>query len=405
MKGLWSIFSELFRISLFVIGGGYSILMVSDRRFAKLGWIREGELLDHLPVFQTIPGLIATHTAVYIGRKRAGIPGAVTGVVAVAIPAIAIFTAVSLCYKMIPLGNPWLESSFIGLRSALTGIIAATIIKSWRKSLPDAFAYSLMIGGVMAIGYFHVHIAAVLVLAMLLGLTVEGATRTLGLRLSSKQSFSADMQPQLQASSPSSHSPIPTPSPATPTPSHYTFFSLSFLPLLLFAQYGALCFGGGFVIVPMYLHDFIGEAAPYLQIAESEFGDIMALSQMTPGPVGVNCATFFGYRLAGVAGALIASALLLLPGSVLAYAALSSLEKFKTSRVVKGIMRGIRPASIALMLVALYAFAKMTVFCDGMFRLWGLVLTVLATGLTLSKKVNIILLIILSALAAAVLRA
>ena len=405
MKGLWSIFSELFRISLFVIGGGYSILMISDRRFAKLGWIREGELLDHLPVFQTIPGLIATHTAVYIGRKRAGIPGAVTGVVAVAIPAIAIFTAVSLCYKMIPLGNPWLESSFIGLRAALTGIIAATIIKSWRKSLPDAFSYSLMIAGVMAIGYFHVHIAAVLVLAMLLGLTVEGAARTLGLRLSSKQSFSADMQPQLQASSPSSHSPIPTPSPATPTPSHYTFFSLSFLPLLLFAQYGVLCFGGGFVIVPMYLHDFIGEAAPYLQIAESEFGDIMALSQMTPGPVGVNCATFFGYRLAGVAGALIASALLLLPGSVLAYAALSSLEKFKTSRVVKGIMRGIRPASIALMLVALYAFAKMTVFCDGMFRLWGLVLTVLATGLTLSKKVNIILLIILSALAAAVLRA
>ena len=394
MKGLWSIFSELFRISLFVIGGGYSILMVSDRRFAKLGWIREGELLDHLPVFQTIPGLIATHTAVYIGRKRAGIPGAVTGVVAVAIPAIAIFTAVSLCYKMIPLGNPWLESSFIGLRSALTGIIAATIIKSWRNSLPDVFAYSLMIGGVMAIGYFHVHIAAVLVLAMLFGLTVEGAART--------------SQPQLQISSSSPHPPTPAPTPPpspTPTLSTSHFFSLSFLPLLLFAQYGALCFGGGFVIVPMYLHDFIGEAAPYLQIAESEFGDIMALSQMTPGPVGVNCATFFGYRLAGVAGALIASALLLLPGSVLAYAALSSLEKFKTSRVVKGIMRGIRPASIALMLVALYAFAKMTVFCDGMFRLWGLVLTVLATGLTLSKKVNIILLIILSALAAAVLRA
>ena len=393
MKGLWSIFSELFRISLFVIGGGYSILMVSDRRFAKLGWIREGELLDHLPVFQTIPGLIATHTAVYIGRKRAGIPGAVTGVVAVAIPAIAIFTAVSLCYKMIPLGNPWLESSFIGLRSALTGIIAATIIKSWRNSLPDVFAYSLMIGGVMAIGYFHVHIAAVLVLAMLFGLTVEGAART--------------SQPQLQISSSSPHPPTPAPTPPpspTPTLSTSHFNSLSLLPLLLFAQYGALCFGGGFVIVPMYLHDFIGEAAPYLQIAESEFGDIMALSQMTPGPVGVNCATFFGYRLAGVAGALIASALLLLPGSVLAYAALSSLEKFKTSRVVKGIMRGIRPASIALMLVALYAFAKMTVFCDGMFRLWGLVLTVLATGLTLSKKVNIILLIILSALAAAVLR-
>lgn len=363
-KTLASLFFEFFRISLFVIGGGYSILMISDRRFAKLGWIREGELLDHLPVFQTIPGLIATHTAVYIGRKRAGKLGALTGVVAVAIPAVAVFTAVSVCYKLIPLGNPWLESGFIGLRAALTGIIAATIVRSWRKSLPDAFAYSLMIAGVMAVGYFHVHIAAVLVIAMLAGLlsiwSVGGS--------SGRRAF-------------------------------------DLLPLLLFAQYGALCFGGGFVIVPMYLHDFVGVSAPYLQIAEGEFGDIMAVSQMTPGPVGVNCATFFGYRLAGVAGALIASALLLLPGSVLAYAALSSLERFRTSRVVNGIMRGIRPASIALMLVALLAFAKMTVLCDGEFRLWGLVFTLIATMLTMSKKVNIIMLILLCALAASALRA
>ena len=364
MKKLGSLFLELFCISLFVIGGGYSILMVSDRRFAKLGWIREGELLDHLPVFQTIPGLIATHTAVYVGRKRAGAVGALVGVIAVAIPAVAIFTGVSLCYDRIPLGNPWLESAFIGLRAALTGIIAATVIKSWNKSLPDAFAYSLMTAGVLAIGYFHVHVAAVLILAMLLGLL-------------------------------SIHS--------TTTTSNYHSFSL--LPLLLFAQYGALCFGGGFVIVPMYLHDFIGENAPYLQIAASEFGDIMAVSQMTPGPVGVNCATFFGYRLAGVAGALIASALLLLPGSVLAYAALSSLERFQSSRIVKGLMRGIRPASIALMLVALYAFAKMSVYSDGAFRIWGLALTLIATVLTMSKKINVILLIVLCALTASAVRA
>ena len=372
MKILWSLFSELFRISLFVIGGGYSILMISDRRFSKLGWIREGELLDHLPVFQTIPGLIATHTAVYVGRKRAGKLGALVGVIAVAIPAVAIFTVVSVFYKKIPLGNPWLESAFIGLRAALTGIIAATIIKSWRKSLPDAFAYSLMTAGVLAIGCFHVHIAAVLILAMLLGLSVT-------------------------LSSPSS--------PPTPSTSTSYFNSVSLLPLLLFAQYGALCFGGGFVIVPMYLHDFVGEAAPYLQIAESEFGDIMAVSQMTPGPVGVNCATFFGFRLAGVAGALIASALLLLPGSVLAYAALSSLERFQSSRIVKGVMRGIRPASIALMLVALAAFAKMTVYADGAFRVWGLALTLIATVLTMSKKINVILLIVLCALTASALRA
>jgi len=363
MTTLWELFSEFFRLSLFVLGGGYSILVIADRRFAKLGWIAEGELLDHLPVFQSVPGLIATHTAVYVGRKRAGVRGAFAAVIAVALPAVAIFTAVTTCYKLIPLDNPWLGSAFVGLRAALTGIIAATIIRSWRKSLPDAFAYALMIAGVLAIGCFHVHIALVLVLSMLLGLSTT------------------------HSSSPSPH------------------LSFSLLPLLLFAQYGALCFGGGFVLVPMYIHDFVGSGASYLWISESEFSDIMALSQMTPGPIGVNCATFFGYRLAGIAGALIASALLLLPGSVLVYAALSSLEKFKTSRIVRGIMKGIRPASIALMLVALFAFAKMTVYCDGTSHHWGAFLIVIATVLTMSRKVNVILLIVFCALAGSLLRA
>ena len=366
MKTLVTLFAELFRISLFVIGGGYSILMVADRRFAKLGWIREGELLDHLPVFQTVPGLIATHTAVYIGRKRAGRLGALTAVVAVAIPAVAIFTGVSVFYRLIPLGNPWLDSAFIGLRAALTGIIAATVIGSWRKSLPDAFAYALAVAALLAIGWFRVHVALVLVLAMLLGLSVT---------LSSAASTSAPR------------------------------FGFSFVPLLLFAQYGALCFGGGFVLVPMYLHDFVGETAPYLQIAVGEFGDIMAVSQLTPGPVGVNCATFFGYRLAGAAGALIASALLLLPGSVLAYAALSSLERFRTSPVVNGIMRGIRPASIALMLFALFAFAKMTVCVDGEFRCWGALLIIAATAATVSRRINVIALIVLCAVFGSAVRA
>ena len=72
MKTYLRLFVEFFRISLFVIGGGYAILAVADSVFSKLKWIREGELLDELPVFQMVPGIIATHTAVYVGRKVAG---------------------------------------------------------------------------------------------------------------------------------------------------------------------------------------------------------------------------------------------------------------------------------------------------------------------------------------------
>ena len=326
MKRLWTLFFELFRISLFVIGGGYAIIAVADQVFAKKGWTKEGELLDRLPVFQMVPGLIATHVAVYVGGKIAGKVGAVLGVAAVAIPSIVIFTLVSAGYDSLPLDNEWVKAAFTGLRSALTGIIAAAIASGWRKSLPDFFAYAVMTAATVAIAVFKFDVSLVLCAAMALGIAEVYSRRPGGKKI----------------------------------------FRASYLPLLLFLKYGALCFGGGFVLVPMYIEDFVGAGAPFLKISDVEFSNLMALTQMTPGPIGVNGATFFGYRLAGVPGALTASALLLLPGSVLVYVALRSLEKFASAAPVRGILRGAKPASVALMLAAFAVFAGQSVSAGGM---------------------------------------
>ena len=118
MNRLLLLFWELFKISLFVIGGGYAIIVVADAVFSKRKWTEEGELLDHLPVFQMIPGIIAAHTAVYVGRKVAGKVGAAIGLVAIALPSVIIFTFVSAGLGSIPQENAWLESAFVGLRAA-----------------------------------------------------------------------------------------------------------------------------------------------------------------------------------------------------------------------------------------------------------------------------------------------
>lgn len=349
---LLALFFELFKISLFIIGGGYAIIAAADQTFARKGWTKEGELLGELPIFQMIPGLIATHTAVYVGRKLAGWRGAVVGVIAVALPSVVIFTLVARGYEAIPLGNPHLEAAFVGLRSALTGIIAATIIKEWKKSLPDPFAYALCAVALVAL-VSGVPVPLVLALAMALGCAEVFIPRRA--------------------------------------------FRSSPLALLLFLKYGALCFGGGFVLVPMYIEDFVGPSAQFLQIASEEFANLMALTQMTPGPIGVNGATYFGFRLFGVPGAILASAALLLPGSLLAYLAFASLDRFKTSRLVKGILRGVKPASVALMLVALAAFAKMSVFAGGGFDGFSLALVALAIVATLKKWLGAVAVVILSA--------
>lgn len=320
MKRVASLFWELFKISLFVVGGGYAIIAVADEVFSKKGWTEEGELVDRLPVFQMVPGLIATHTAVYVGNKIAGALGAAVGVVAVALPSVVIFTFVSMGYDSLPVDNEWLVAVFVGLRAALTGVIAATLVRSARK-LNDAFAVSVFVASLAALWGLSAPVWAVLLAAMAVGIASEGAKGKVGA----------------------------------------SFKSPAWLGVFLFLEYGILCFGGGFVLVPMYIEDFVGATAPYLQVPAEEFSNLMALTQMTPGPIGVNGATFFGYRLAGVAGALAASACLLLPGSLLAFLAFRSLDRFRESRIVRGILRGVRPASVALMLIAFWAFAKMSV--------------------------------------------
>ena len=124
----------MFKISLFVVGGGLAIAAVADEVFSRRRkWIREGEIVDSLPIVQMVPGLIAGNVAVYIGRKVAGFLGSVVAVVAVALPSIAIFLCVSVGYESIPADNSVVAGVFSALRSSLTGIVVATILRSWKK--------------------------------------------------------------------------------------------------------------------------------------------------------------------------------------------------------------------------------------------------------------------------------
>ena len=312
---LWTFFWELFKIALFVVGGGYAILAVADRVFSgKLKWTKEGELVDALPVLQMVPGLIAGNTAIYLGHRFFGWLGSAVGLLAVALPSFAIFLAVSCSLSRIPLGNPWVEAALTGSRCALTGILVGTMIKAWRKNVKGVWGAVAAVAATVAIAVFRVNTAIVLLVAMAFGVAAAFRGRV--------------------------------------------FCSLGAIPLVFF-KYGLLCFGGGFVLVPMYIEEFVGPDAPLLQIAPEEFSNVIALTQMTPGPVSVNAATFFGYRLGGVAGAALATACLLLPSLFLLVWALRSLDRWKASRIVQGILRGVAPATVGLLAAAACAFAGM----------------------------------------------
>ena len=124
-----------------------------------------------------------------------------------------------------------------------------------------------------------------------------------------------------------------------------------------FFKIGLFAIGGGLVTVP-FLFD-LAEHYPWFNA--SDLADMIAISESTPGPLGVNMATFAGFKAAGVSGALTATLGLVFPSVVIIMILSKLLKKFRDNPLVCSILAGIRPAVIALILFAGIEIAKLAV--------------------------------------------
>ncbi len=115
-----------------------------------------------------------------------------------------------------------------------------------------------------------------------------------------------------------------------------------------FFKIGLFAIGGGLVTVP-FLYDL---AENYPWYTTKELTDMIAVSQSTPGPVGINMATYAGFRAAGIWGSLCATLSLVFPSVIVVYFVAKMLDKWACNRYVQTILSGIRPAVLALILFA-----------------------------------------------------
>lgn len=122
---------------------------------------------------------------------------------------------------------------------------------------------------------------------------------------------------------------------------------------ITFFLIGALNFGGGGAMLPLIQTQVVNVHA---WISESEFTDIIAISQMTPGPMGINCATYVGFEVGGVAGSLVATFALVLPSFLLFFALVKIIDRFGTHPVYLGIMKGLKPCVAGMIAAAALMF-------------------------------------------------
>lgn len=122
---------------------------------------------------------------------------------------------------------------------------------------------------------------------------------------------------------------------------------------LVFAKIGLIGFGGGYSILTIIQRELTGRG----WISLEEFSDIAAISQITPGPIAVNAATYVGYRVGGFWGSVAATLGVSAPSFVLVILAAHFILKFKTSKGVESCLKGIRPVTVAFIASAAIFFA------------------------------------------------
>lgn len=116
-----------------------------------------------------------------------------------------------------------------------------------------------------------------------------------------------------------------------------------------FFKIGLFGFGGGYGMISMIQFDVVDKNG---WMTNSEFADILALSQMTPGPISINCATYIGYNQEGIIGAIFTTFALCLPTILLMAIVITWLFKNKENHYVKALLSSLNPIVVGLIFSA-----------------------------------------------------
>jgi chromate transporter len=303
-------------------GPAAHIAMMHQEAVEKRKWLDEQQFLDLLGAANLIPGPTSTEMAILIGFQRAGWIGLVLGGVCFILPATLIVLALAWAYVQFGTTTEatWL---FYGIKPVVIAIVAQALWGLGRKavkSIPTAIV------GIAVIGLYLLG-ANVLIL-----LIAGGLVGMLGQKIERTRAFkSAAMF-------------LPLTGLSLPAAAVAATFSLPLL-FLTFLKIGAVLYGSGYVLLAFLRADFVTGLG---WLTDKQLVDAIAIGQVTPGPV-FTTATFIGYLLGGVPGALLATLGIFLPSFF--FVAITSLiiPRIRNSPWAATALDGVNVASLGLM--------------------------------------------------------
>jgi chromate transporter len=131
-----------------------------------------------------------------------------------------------------------------------------------------------------------------------------------------------------------------------------------FLLFRTFFFIGAFSFGGGYAMLPLIQEEVV---LNHQWLTMQQFSDIIAVAEMTPGPIAINTATFVGFKMAGIMGSTFATLGVILPSFILIVGLAGLVLKCKGNRYFKGAFAGLRPVVVALVVGAAFLIGMHTI--------------------------------------------
>ncbi len=165
--------------------------------------------------------------------------------------------------------------------------------------------------------------------------------------------------------------------------------------MFVFMKIGIISFGGGYAMIPFLQYEVVSRG----WLTQTEIIDMIAMSQITPGPIATNMATFVGYNQFGLLGAIVATLGVTLPSFILVIVVTKYIIKKLPDHIREGVFYGLQPVFIGLIMCSCITIAKSVLFKDTEFSLdyVSIALTVANFVAIIKFKVSPIKLIIASA--------
>ena len=309
------------RLGITAFGGPAAHIAIMRDEFVKRrAWVTETEFVDLLGAANLIPGPTSTELAIYIGFRRAGWMGLVLAGTCFILPAMLIVTALAWVYVRFG-ATPLAGGVLYGVLPVVIVIVIQAVWGLGQKALKTRLA------GALGIGTFILYLlcANLLILLAAAGLVL--------MLWEQRQKFSQMRGGGLiltLAGWTASGAAVP--------------FSLGVL-FLTFLKTGAVLYGSGYVLLAFLHADFVNQLG---WLTDRQLIDAIAIGQVTPGPV-FTTATFIGYLLGGIPGAILATLAIFLPSFVFVGVSSLFIPWIRRSTWAGSFLDGVNAASLGLM--------------------------------------------------------